>query len=381
MDYSIVIQEIFNQFTGPRFQIRFWNGFTCGYGSGTTPSFTLVFKDEHTVQRLLAQGSLGFGESYMEGKLEIEGDIEAYLRMRHQFKLVRKSIRLALATLIAKRSVQKKRKDQIAYHYDIGNDFFQMLLDPQTMSYSAGLYMSPSEDLGVAQQRKIEFLASWLDLKEHSSILDLGCGWGGFASYAASARKWQVTGYSLSNAQLEYGRRLISTNGLQGKVNLEYRDMLEQLPSTRYDGIIVLESIEHVGQGGLKPFFLKLSRVLKPNAPLVLQLTGRYISKKVDKWTLKYVFPGGYLPSKYELMQAVEQAGLVWEDFRDDTPDYVKTMSVWIENLKTNKEKIEKQFGVSFFRLWNLWMHGAKVNFETNSMHLFRVKIKKPDKS
>ena len=223
MDYSKVIQEIFSQFTGQKFAVRLWDGKVHEYGSGEIASFTLVLNDENTARRLLAQGSLGFGESYMEGKLDIEGDIEAYLKMRHQFKRVRKSIRLALATFLAKRSIPKDRKDQIAYHYDIGNDFFQMLLDPQTMSYSAGLYESASDDLGAAQERKINFLSSWLNLKEGSSVLDLGCGWGGFAIYAAQICKWKVTGYSLSNAQLDYCCGLIANKGLSAQIKLEYR--------------------------------------------------------------------------------------------------------------------------------------------------------------
>ena len=143
----------------------------------------------------------------------------------------------------------------------------------------------------------------------------------------------------------------------------------------------MLESIEHVGQERLEPFFVNLSKILKPGGTLVLQLTGRYISKRVDKWTLKYVFPGGYLPSRDELTKAAHEAGLILEDFRDDTPDYIKTMAVWIKNLEANKEEIEKKFGSSFYRLWYLWMHGAKVNFETNSMNLFRIKLTKSSNS
>jgi len=377
MNYSRIIDEIFSQFTGEKFLVKLWNGKVYEYGIGKTVSFVLVINDENTVKRLLAQGSLGFGESYMEGKLDIEGNIEEYLKMRHQFKKIRKSIWMIFASFLAKRSILKERKDQIAYHYDIGNDFFQMLLDQETMSYSAGFYESLSKTLDEAQRRKIEFLASWLGLKKNSSVLDLGCGWGGFACYAVNVCGWNVTGYSLSKEQFNYCQELAQKKKLNEKLKFKFGDMIEELPHATYDGIIMLESIEHVGQKKLKSFFLELAKILKPGGSLVLQFTGRYISKRVDKWTLKYVFPGGYLPSKDELLQASKEAGFVLEDFRDDTSDYIKTISVWIKNLEMNKDKIENKFGVSFYRLWYLWMHGAKVNFETNSMNLFRVRLKR----
>ncbi len=172
MNYSNVIDEIFSQFKGPRFSIKLWDGSERYYGSGTSASFTLILEDAMTAKRLLSQGALGFGESYMEGKLRIEGDIEAYLRLRHQFKRVRRSWRLIFATFLATRSVPKERKDQIAYHYDLGNDFFQMILDHETMSYSAGRYEIGSEDLATAQQKKLELISEWLNLPVGALILD-----------------------------------------------------------------------------------------------------------------------------------------------------------------------------------------------------------------
>jgi len=378
MNYVRVIDEIFSQFDGPRFAIKLWDGSERYYGSGTSTAFTLVMDDALTAQRLLAQGALGFGEAYMEGKLRIEGDLEAYLRLRHQFKHVRRSLRLIFATFLSSRSVPRDRKDQIAYHYDIGNDFFQMILDHKTMSYSAGRYETGSEELASAQQKKLALVCKWLNLPSGASVLDLGSGWGGFAQYAAKNLHWNITGYTLSNVQLTYCQQLIKTNKLEELVSFEYRDMLEDLPTTQFDGIAMIESIEHVGQKRLPHFFNQIRQVLKPGGSMAIQLTGRYKPHPMDQWTLKYVFPGGYLPGKEELLTAVTQAGFIVEEFRDDTPDYLRTMTKWIKNLESHRGDIEHKFDQSFYRLWELWMHGARVAFDINSMSLFRLHLKHP---
>lgn len=378
MNYLRVIDEIFSQFTGPKFAVKLWDGQERFYGTGPSSTFTLVIDDEATAQRLLAEGALGFGEAYMEGRLRVEGDLEAYLRLRHQFKHVRRSLRLAIATLLAVWGTPRNRKDQIAYHYDLGNDFFQMILDHKTMSYSAGRYETESENLESAQQKKIELVCRWLDLPAGASVLDLGFGWGGFATHAAKNLHWNITGYTLSNAQLEYCRKLIEKSHLKEPISLEYRDMLEDLPTTQFDAIVMIESIEHVGQQRLTPFLNKLKEMLKPGGSLYIQATGRYKSHPVDKWTLKYVFPGGYLPAKGELLTSATQAGLIVEEFQDDTPDYIRTMTEWIKNLESHRADIEKKFDKPFYRLWELWMHGAKVAFEVNSMSLFRIRLRRP---
>ena len=308
MNYIRVIQEIFSQFTGPKFCVRLWDGKEYFFGTGPSTTFTLILDDEKTAQRLLAQGALGFGEAYMEDKLRIEGDLEAYLRLRHQFKHVRRSLRLIFATLLANWSVPTDRKDQIAYHYDLGNDFFQMFLDRETMSYSAGRYETGSKDPAAAQTEKLALICQWLNLPAGASVLDLGSGWGGFAQYAAQNRGLHVTGYTLSNKQLQYCHELIKSNSLERKVTFQYRDMLEGLLESQFDGVVVIESIEHVGQKRLPQFFAELFKTVKSGGPVILQLTGRYKPRLVDKWTLKYVFPGGYLPAKEELLKAIHTA-------------------------------------------------------------------------
>ncbi len=373
-----LLDTIFSQVEGVRFDIDLWNGQSLQYGSGRSKAFTLVFKDEWTAKRLLSQGALGFGESYMEGKLLVEGDLEAYLSLRHQFKKIKLSPRMMAAAYLSTRSVPKNTKEQISYHYDIGNDFFGLILDQKSMSYSCGLYDKGVESLAAAQQNKIKLVCDWLDLPAGANVLDLGCGWGGFAVYAAQKHNWKITACTLSKQQYKYCQKLVKANALHKKVSLKCQDMLKDLPAGEFDAIVMIESIEHVGKSNLEDFINKLYDKLRPGGVLYIQTTGKYKPKMPDKWTLKYVFPGGYLPSQQELVDAASGAGFELQKFIDDTPSYVLTLKEWIKNLESNRSKIEQMFDPKFYRLWELWMHGAKVAFEVNSMGLFRIKLRKP---
>jgi len=283
-----------------------------------------------------------------------------------------------MATLHASMSVPRDRKNQIAYHYDVGNDFFQMFLDNKSMSYSAGHYQTGSEDLESAQLEKLKLIGEWLNLPAGANVLDLGSGWGGFASYAAKELRWNVTGFTLSKAQLKYSRKLIKNNHLDKLVSFEYRDMLGGLPKTNFDAIVMIESIEHVGKERLGTLFRQQLEALKPGGSLYIQVTGQYKLRSADRWTLKYVFPGGYLPSIGELLTGAGEAGFTVEEFSDDTSDYLRTITEWIKNLESQRDEIESKHGKPFYRLWELWMHGTKVGFEVRYISLFRLHLRKP---
>ena len=266
---------------------------------------------------------------------------------------------MVVATLLAKRGSLKGTKEQIAYHYDLGNEFFDKFLDQQTTSYSCALYKTPNQKLEEAQLEKIKFICSLFDLPPNSTILDLGSGWGGFANYAAQNHKWNVEGYTLSKKQLKYSKDLISKNGQSKRMNFKYKDMLTELPNKQYDAVVMIESIE-------------------PGGSLYIQATGQYRSRSVDKFITKYVFPGGYLPSYKELVELPINAGFRNVEIHDNTDDYIRTMKTWISNIEANKEFIEDKYGESFYRLWELWTHGAKISFEVGYMSLFRLHFKKP---
>lgn len=378
MDYTRVVNEVFSQIKGTCFAIELWDGAVHTYGEGDKPAFTLVFTTELAAKRLLSQGALGFGESYMDGSLQVKGSLAAYLRLRNQFKMIKPSVRLATAAILANRSVPKDTASQISYHYDFGNDFFELFLDKKTMSYSCGLYDTGKETLVQAQQNKLRLVGDWLDLPRGARVLDLGCGWGGFAQYAANERGWHVTSCTLSKEQLRYCERLVAKNNLSAQISLEYIDMLRELPTGQFDAIVMLESIEHVGKKHLNGFIKRLYNSLKPGGTIYIQTSGRYKPKQLDQWTLKYVFPGGHLPSQQELVDNATQAGFQLTRFVEDSQSYVKTIDAWTRSLAKNQDTIEAMFDEPTYRLWELWTLGAKVGFELGTMGLFRIKLTRP---
>ena len=381
IDYPRTIDKIFGKFTGPRFSVKLWDGQEYFYGTGTSKTFTLTIRDKAMARRLLMEGDFGFGEAYVEGRITVGGDLEACLRLQHELNYAPGSlgqIGQKIATSIAKIVRPRSRKENIAYHYDLGNDFFRMLLDGETMSYSAGRYKTGSEDLVSAQREKLDLICRWLDLPAGASVLDLGFGWGSFAVYAAKKMGWNITGYTLSDAQFEYCRHRIKNIRMENIITLEHRDMVQGLPTKQFDAIVLLESIEHVGRARLFPFFRQLKNALKPDGSVYIQATSRHRPNPPDRFMAKYVFPGGYLPAKEEYYAAARASGLVVEKFRDDTSDYILTMAQWIKNLESHRAEIEKKLGESVYRLWELWMHGIKVAFEAKSVGLFRVYLRLP---
>jgi len=377
MNYVKVLDDIFKQFDGPKFGVRFWDNETKFYGNGKDTEFTLCISKSKVVKRLLSEGALGFGESYMDKTLDVEGDIEAYLKLRHQFKHVKPSMRLVMAKIWAELTKPKDRGGQISYHYDLGNDFFSLFLDKETMSYSAAHYETAQDSLAQAQQNKLGLICDWMNLPKGSSVLDLGSGWGGFAIHAVQNHGWTIDGKTLSQKQLDYCINLIIEKKLEEQIKIKYEDFTAISGSDGYDGAVMIEAIEHIGKDNLGTFLKDISGRLDSGAPFYLQFTGRHKPKLVDPWTLKYVFPGGHLPAKQEFLDAVEGSGLVVEKFEDHTEDYKKTMSTWVNSIESHQSGIENMFDDKFFRLWKLWTHGASVNFKISDMSLFRVLLRK----
>lgn len=259
-------------------------------------------------------------------------------------------------------------KRNIQSHYDLGNAFYEQWLDP-TMTYSSARFDSEAQSLQEAQRKKYQALARNLDLKPGDHVLEIGCGWGGFAEYAASEIGARVTGITISREQFDYAKERMHKAQLGDKVDLrfvDYRDIEGQ-----YDKVASIEMFEAVGQEYWPDYFNKIRDVLKPAGRAAVQIItirddifSRY-SKRMD-FIQRYIFPGGVLPSVSALQQEIQKAGLELSHAQMFGQDYARTLAQWTKNFTAAWDQIKPLgFDQRFYRLWQFYLAYCEAGFAT----------------
>ncbi|WP_019025222.1 MULTISPECIES: cyclopropane-fatty-acyl-phospholipid synthase family protein [unclassified Thioalkalivibrio] len=342
-----------------------------------------------TLLRILRHGDLGFAEGYIAGDWNTP-DLKGLLHLATDNEA-------ALADLAARPVVQRQfdalrhwwhrnsrrgSRANIRFHYDLGNDFYRLWLDP-SMSYSAALFSRGDEALESAQQRKYERLLDQLDAAPGSHILEIGCGWGGFAELAAR-RGHQVTAITLSQEQLDYARERIERAGLSDRVELrlqDYRDVTGQ-----FDHVVSIEMFEAVGQQWWPGFFETVRASLRPGGRAALQVITideaafDYYRNNADFIQL-YVFPGGMLPSVPRFNAAARQAGLAIGDQRFFGQDYAETLRRWDREVRHAEPVIEALgYSPEFLRMWRYYLAYCEVGFEHQRVDLMQVVLEPRDR-
>ncbi|MEC3860199.1 cyclopropane-fatty-acyl-phospholipid synthase family protein [Mesobacterium sp. TK19101] len=276
---------------------------------------------------------------------------------------------------------KRQARRNIAYHYDLGNDFYRLWLD-ETMTYSSGIFRSGQESLEAAQEAKYASMVDLMGAKPGDHVLEIGCGWGGFAEYAAAKRGLKVTGLTISKEQLDYAQDRIAKAGLQDRVTLKLQDYRDE--QGRYDGIASIEMFEAVGQKYWPTYFDKVKTCLKPGAKATLQIITvhdrRWDSyrKGVD-FIQKYIFPGGMLPAPKVLREEVERAGLRVEGSIEFGESYSQTLRRWHETFNEKWEAIAQQgFDNRFRRMWNLYLTSCAAAFHSGNCDVTQITITKP---
>ena len=368
------ISEIIHQ-TDPKasFAIEFWDGDSINIGD--KPKFVLRFKSIRGAKRILRDGYVGFGESYMKGDIEIENDLQELLRLGFlinfdEFRLsFWRKIRFFILALLNSDTLKIAPKN-ISYHYDKGNEFYSLYLD-ETMSYSCAYYKRKDDSLEEAQLNKYEHICRKLLLSPGESLLDIGCGWGGMLIYAA--QKYGITGVgnTLSQNQYEYAGNKIKELGLQDKIKILYMDYREL--SGKFDKIVSIGMFEHVGKKFIPVFIKKVSNLLKKGGLGLLHTIGRDTPSPSDPWTFNYIFPGAYLPVLDEILREMGKNGFSILDVENLRLHYAKTIDQWAENYENNLEKVKKMFDDIFARQWCLFLHGASVGFKYGMSRLYQV--------
>ena len=369
--------EIFDRLDSGALAIELPDGTHLRAGHGPLVAHLRV-RDHAVFDETLARGDIGFGESWMDGLWETD-DLAGLLtllsrnRARIGEAIYGRMFRMLghrLSHLLRANTRAGSRRN-IEAHYDLGNDFYALWLDP-SMTYSAAVFDTPAESLHDAQLRKYRSILGELGAQPGQTILEVGCGWGGFAEVAATEFGCRVLGITLSPSQLAYARARAERGGFTERADFalcDYRDVRGQ-----YDHIVSIEMIEAVGERFWPTYFAQLSALLKPGGRCVVQaitiadaLFGRY--RRGTDFIQRYIFPGGMLPSPAEVGRQAQGAGLaVVGDFAFGR-DYARTLAHWHCSFETQWPVIKAQgFDERFRRMWRFYLAYCEAGFETGDI-------------
>ncbi|WP_288902812.1 cyclopropane-fatty-acyl-phospholipid synthase family protein [uncultured Sneathiella sp.] len=342
------------------------------------PVATVSLHHERAARRILKSGDIGLGESYMDGDWsspDITELIELALCNENNLKsaMVGKWLSgfVNFFRHLRARNSRTGSQRNIAYHYDLGNDFYRHWLD-ETMTYSAALFTKDDQSLADAQQEKYRRIAEIAGVSKNMKILEIGCGWGGFARLAAREYGATVDGITLSEEQLAYATTTAKQSGLQDKTNFHFRDYRDQ--EGRFDGIVSIEMFEAVGQENWDSYFAAIKRNLKAGGRAAIQVITidekRYNHyRKSADFIQRYIFPGGQLPSKAAFINAAARNGLTARIREEFGGDYATTLKLWKEKFLAKWSDIEPLgFDQRFKRMWEFYLQYCEAGFRQKSI-------------
>ena len=346
------------------------------FGPGGGKSLTVRLTDRRTAFAIARNPRLGLGEAYMDGRLIIEeGGILDLMELAtganpwEDGGAGRKALskgKNPLKKLWRARNEARRARKNVAHHYDIGNDLYRLFLDDD-LQYSCAYFTDPDNSLEQAQSDKKAHIAAKLALEPGQHILDIGCGWGGTALYLNRVAGVRVTGVTLSEQQLKVARERAAAAGVADQVKFELIDYRQV--EGQFDRIVSIGMFEHVGAAHYDEFFARCHELLKPDGVMLLHTIGKLGKATTpDPFTDKYIFPGYHLPSISQMAAASEKVRLITTDIETLRLHYAHTLRHWLERTRKAKAKIVAMYDERFFRMWEFYLAGGVVAFESGSM-------------
>ena len=344
----------------------------------------IIIKHPGLNYNLIRNGSIGLAESYMQGYFETENLSDLIELTAKNIKLIYKFSGILdfpiinfLKSKIIK-NTKNRSKENIAKHYDLGNDFFSLWLD-DTLTYSSAIFDNKKQALSEAQNNKYQKLINLLKPKDNSSILEIGCGWGGFAEYIGKNYNIKLDCVTISQKQYDFAKERIYKIGLNEKVNIEIKDYRDL--KSKYDSIASIEMIEAVGQNYLQSYFKILKKNLSDNGNVGIQaitiddsLFDRYKNKQ--DFIQKYIFPGGFLPSKKSLYQCADDNGLQFNEYNSYAKHYSDTLIIWRNEFNKKWDLIKKQgFDLNFKKMWEFYLSYCEAGFKSKNIDLIQFSL------
>ena len=361
-------------------RLRLWDGHQLDLGP--EPQVTLVLRDPRLLSGLGRPSLDLLGGAYVEGAMDILGPIEMVIRIADALSSALLGEADETPTVRPAHDKDSDAED-IHYHYDLSNDFYRLWLD-RDMVYSCAYFETGTEDLDTAQQAKLRHLCRKLRLQPDDYLLDVGCGWGGLARFAAREFGARVLGITLSHEQLALARERVAAEGLQQRVQLELLDYRDLPTDGRFDKVVSVGMFEHVGHANLGLYFRTLQQAVKPGG-LVMNhgITakhpdGRPVGRGGGEFIDRYVFPHGELPHLATAVAQMSEAGLEVVDVESLRLHYARTLRLWSERLEQHLDEAARLVPERALRIWRLYLAGCAYGFEREWINLHQVLAVRP---
>ncbi len=346
----------------------------------TTPTSRLHIHDRGALWGLVLNPELFFGDALSAGRLEVEGDLVRFLETQYRASATRQGTGLYHGRLWrwlnrARENSLSSARDNIYHHYDIGNEFYALWLDPE-MQYTCAYFPTPSANLAEAQLAKLEHIARKLHPRPGETVVEAGCGWGGLARYLARHHGVRVKAYNISHEQVAYARERARADGLENLVEYvedDYRSITGQ-----FDVFVSVGMLEHAGQRYYPELGEVLDRCLKPGGRGLIHTIGRNRPKPLNAWIEHRIFPGAYPPTLGEVTTILEPRSLSVLDAENLRLHYAKTLEHWLRGFEAHREEIRSMFDEDFVRAWRLYLAGSLAGFTTGELQLFQVLFARP---
>ncbi len=388
-----ILEQILSGYQGP-VAARLWNGEQI-HGEAGAPC-TVVFHQPSVLRHLVLHRDLvHLAESYLAGELDAEGDMESLFNLTEhlrelqfsgldKWRMLRRALRLprqrrsgALAVRDGRVVQHRNTKESVAHHYDVSNDFYRLWLDPE-MVYSCAYYRDEDQPLTSAQQDKLDHICRKLRLESGHRLLDIGCGWGALAIWAARHYGVQAHGITLSEQQYHYAVERVRSEGLEEQVCIELRDYRDLPDEACYDRVVSVGMFEHIGVANFPLYFGTVKRVLRPGGLFlnhgITNDTG-WQDTPLTRFMNCYVFPDGELARISDVEDAMEQAGFEIIDVEGLRHHYALTLRHWVEALERHREHAVAMVGEATYRVWRLYMTGCAYYFDEGSINVYQVLV------
>ena len=369
MIFRALFDRVLSQLKVGGMVVHYPDGSSVTYGPDK-PYFEMTIKHPRVIRAILRHATLGFGEAYMAGDIDIEGQIDQIGRLYSENAGVfSKFDRFALPVQRQANRPDRQRR-QIAHHYDLGNDFYKLWLD-ESMTYSCAYFKNATDSLEQAQSQKVDHILRKLQLSEGQTLLDIGCGWGKLLIAAATQYGAKGYGITLSEQQFKLAQERVAEAGLSGKITIElvnYQDLAER--NISFDRIVSVGMYEHVGRGNHSAYFQAIEKLLAPGGLSLLHTITSPTDEPNDAWNDKYIFPGGFIPSAGATLRLMEQQHFELQDYENLRTHYALTLDEWLRRYEQHKPEVIEMYDERFYRMWQLYLGSSASGFQYGPLGL-----------